>query len=269
MLGYGIKRIKRIAMASRDIDQELVDASEEGNKDKVFELLARGADARCQESAALRHAATNGHEECVRLLLPASDPKAAESEALRRAARNGHAECVRLLLPVSAPKAEESEALRWAVENGHEECVRLLLPASDPKAAESEALRRAAWNGHEECVRLLLPMSDAKANGSEALRGAAGNGHAECVKLLAALGSRHELKKALEEAMDEGESKIAALLIEQEPGCVDGVDLSKCLAAAHKKGHADLAAFLSSIIEQRELGVAANRAHSSLRPARI
>ena len=48
------------------------------------------------------------------------------------------------------------------------------------------------------------------------------------------------------------------------------VDLSKCLADAHKKGHGDLAAYLSSIMEQRALGgVAQNAARRRQGGARL
>ena len=158
---------------------------------------------------------------------------------------------------MSDPMEQESGALRWAAMHGHAECVRLLLPVSDPKARESEALRYAAENGHEECLRLLLPVSNQKALKFLALRSSARNGHAECVKLLAVSGPRLEIKRALKEAMAKGDSKIAALLIGEAAELIDEMDLSKCLAAAVKKKHGDLASYLSSIIEQRELvGVA-------------
>ena len=76
------------------------------------------------------------------MLLPVSDAKANESYALRLAALNGREECVRLLLPVSDPKALDSKALMWAANNGHVECVRLLLPVSGP-LCEIEMVLRA------------------------------------------------------------------------------------------------------------------------------
>ena len=160
-----------------------------------------------------------------------------------------------LLAQGADPISESSRALRWAAMHGHAECVRLLLPVSDAKANESEALRAAAINGHAECVRLLLPASDPKAKKSAALRWAGINGHADCARLLlAASGPLGEIEGLLKDILFAGQAKVAALLVEEDPGVLEGVDLSKCLAEAHKKGRADLAAYLSSIMEQRALG---------------
>ena len=50
---------------------------------------------------------------------------------------------------------------------------------------------------------------------------------------------------------------MAALMIEEEPRLLDGINLPKCLAEALENRHGDLASYLSSIIDQREiLGVA-------------
>ena len=160
---------------------------------------------------------------------------------------------------------ESSIALRLAAQKGSAECVRLLLPGSDPKADESYALRIAAKYGHVECLRLLLPVSDAKAEKWAALRWAAQSGHAECVRMLLAVsGPLGEIDGLLEEVFEAGQAKMAALLIEQEPMLLDGVDVSKCLVGAQEKSHGDLAAYLSSIIDQSELsGIAPDRSASS------
>ena len=251
-------------MPSRDIDRELVDAADAGNDAQVSALLALGANPMRESSKALLWAAYKGHEECVRLLLPVSDPKEEMSRALRWAATNGHAECARLLLPVSDPQADDSHALRWAAKNGHAECVKLLMPASEPKARESQALKLAARNGHGECVKLLLPVSDALAGEFEALRGAAYNGHEQCVRLLlAASGPLGEIDGLLEQVIETGCAKVAAVLIGAEPRLLDGINLPKCLAEALAKEHRALAAYLSAIMEQRELsGMGQNRPDS-------
>ena len=259
MLEYWMKPIKRIAMPQSSTDQELESVARAGAAAKVSALLAAGADPMRESSSALRWAAYNGHEECVRLLLPLSDAKAERSQALWLAAQNGHVECVELLIPVSDPKADRSYALRAAAHYGHAECVRLLLPVSNPNECESDALRAAAGKGHAECVRLLLPVSDPMAEDSGALRVAARNGHVECVRLLlAAWLPLLEIDGLLKEAMDAGHAKVAALLAEEEPRLLDGVDLSKCHAAALERGHGDVASYLSSLMDHRELlGVSA------------
>ena len=248
-------------MPHSDIDHELVSAAHAGSAAQVSELLACGADPESSRSAALRAAAEFGHVECARLLLTVSEAKDREceallyeSEALRGAAYNGHAECVRMLLSVSDAKAEDSWPLLLAAGNGHVECLRVLLPVSDPMADGSLALRDAARNGHEECVRLLLPGSDPKAGDFRALRAAAHYGRVGCVRLLLAASSPLcEIGGLLEKVIESGQAKMAALLIGEEPRLLDGVDLSKCLAAAREKDHMDMAALLWSIIEQKEL----------------
>lgn len=51
---------------------------------------------------------------------------------------------------------------------------------------------------------------------------------------------------------------------------LDGVDLSKCIQAARENDHADMADFLSSIIEQRALlGMEPNRPPGSFGAARL
>lgn len=255
---------RKAVMPQANIDQELCEAAEKGDVGKVLELLAHGANPGSKDSLALGLAAASGSEECVKLLLPVSDAKAEESLALRWAAENGHVECVKALLPVSDPKARSSGALRWAAVKGRVECVRLLLPVSEVNARESLALRLAAEYGHMECVKLLIPESDPKANGSDALRRAASYGNSSCVRLLLATSQPLiEIEGLLDKVIEAGRAETAALLIEEEPRLLDGLNLSQCLALAIENEHGDLARFLSSIIDQREiLGVVPDRASS-------
>ena len=149
---------------------------------------------------------------------------------------------MRLLLSRSDPKARDSEALRWAACNGHAECVRLLLPVSDPNGLECLALLWAAQNGCVECVRLLLPAS----------------------------GTLLQTDRLLDAVIEGGHANVAALLIEQEPRLLDGVDLAKQLETAVENDHGDLASYLLSIIDQRELlAVARNRPKMGLGLARL
>ena len=176
------------------------------------------------------------------LLVHGANPRSRKPGALQWAASNGLVEGLRRLLPVSDAKADDSFALWSAAKYGHAECVKLLLPVSDPKAGESYALRMAASMGHEECVRLLLPVS----------------------------GPLCEIEGVLGAVLEAGRATVAALLIEEEPRLLDGVDLLKCLAAALENDHLDMAALLSSIIDKKELlEVALNRPRSSLGLARL
>ena len=235
-----------------DNSRALVAAAYNGWEDCV-RILTPLSDARADGSAALQMAVCRRHPGCVKLLLGASNPKANESYALRLAAHYGLAECLRLLLPVSDAKAHDSAALWWAAQQGRVECLKMLLPVSDPKAGNSRALGSAGLHGHAECVRLLLPVSDAAANDSAAIRGAARFGHVECVRLLAASRPLAEIDGLLEDVIKAGGARMAALLIEEEPRLLDGVNLSKCLAAAIENERGEMASYLSSLIDKKEL----------------
>ena len=83
-----------------------------------------------------------------------------------------------------------------------------------------------------------------------AVRG--GAWHVECVRLLlAASGPLCEIGGLLEPVFERGQAEVAAVLIEQAPRLLDGVNLSKCIAVALEKGQKEMAGLLSSIIEQR------------------
>ena len=79
-------------------------------------------------------------------------------------------------------------------------------------------------------------------NADRELIEAAKNGHAECVRMpLAASGPLGEIDGLLEKVFDR-DAKVAALMIEEEAGLLDGINLSKCLAEALAKEHSALAA---------------------------
>ena len=257
---------------------------------ECMRLLLPASNPRAMWSYALRAASENGHAECVKMLIPVSDAKAQESEALRWAAYNGHEECVRLLLPASGSKAK-ADALKFAAHEGHVECMRLLLQASkqlcdfDDVSEKEMAARNATsadaligqkrWRldkakvlkhlaaAREKCMRLILPESKE----TEALRWAALNGHEECARMLLA-SSRPliQINKVLEDVIKQGRFEMAAVLIGQEPRLLARMDLRKCIEVALESGQGDLAAYLSSLIDKKEL--LAELGHKQLRPAR-
>ena len=266
---------------NRDLCRALIDCSQSGDLAGVISLLGQGADPSYKASNALRVAAEAGHAECVKVLLPFSAPKDNNS-ALGLAAGNGHAECVRLLIPVSDPKAYGSHPLHAAAFDGHAECVKLLIPVSEPKARDSEALVSAARNNRAECIKLLIPVSDPKSDNSRALAAAAMFGSAECVKLLLPVSDPKHNSRALQGAIDHtntecvkllipvsgpllkrkkirtltlslGHADILSLLLAFEPLLLTGLDLPRCRDASTAKGHVEMAALLSSIIEQQDL----------------
>lgn len=251
-----IKPLSRAALQElqkQSISQDaLLLASRLGHSECV-RLLAQGADPSHQASKALCEAAHNGHAECVRLLIPACHSKTDRYEALRLAAAYGHAECVKLLIPVSEPKARDSEALVSAARNNRAECIKLLIPVSDPKSDNSRALAAAAMFGSAECVKLLLPVSDPKHN-SRALQGAIDHTNTECVKLLIPVsGPLLKRKKIRTLTLSLGHVDILSLLLAFEPLLLTGLDLPRCRDASTAKGHVEMAALLSSIIEQQDL----------------
>ncbi|KAJ9658996.1 hypothetical protein H2198_003425 [Neophaeococcomyces mojaviensis] len=150
----------------------------------------------------LGYAASQGHEELVRLLLAHKADINAKSEdgwtALHEAALRGHEAVVRLLLAhkadVNAKAKHGGTALHGAALGGHEAVVRLLLAHKAGVNAKAKhggtALHGAAGGGHEAVVRLLLAHKagvNAKAkHGGTALHGAALGGHEAVVRLLLA-----------------------------------------------------------------------------------
>ena len=153
---------------------------------------------------ALHYAASNGHEDIVRLLCTVRRVKVDRRDinsctSLCLAAKKDHEAVVKLLLDSGKvdPDAKDKYGqtpLRWAAKNGHEAVVKLLLDSGkvDPDAKEKydqTPLRWAAAGGHEAVVKLLLDSGkvdpDAKDNnGQTPLQWAAAGGHEAVVKLL-------------------------------------------------------------------------------------
>lgn len=252
------------------LDSKLINAATRGALAGLSKLLAQGANPFSDGSKALCRAAEAGHVECVRVLIPASDPKSADSAALRLASRRGHVECVMLLIPASNPKSAESDALRWASYNGHAECVELLIPVSDPLANDSQALIFAINNGHAECVRLLTPVSKPKAKNSWALRLAGRNGDAECFRLLLpASAPLLYMRELLDDIIDAGDARILAIMLAHEPRLLKKLNRPNVLSAATANGHLEMAALISSVVEQKALASSSPPLSASLpRPSR-
>lgn len=206
------------------LDMSLIRNAAIGHATQVTLLLGHGADPEYLNSLALTLSAANGHLECVKILAPLSDPLADNSEALRQAAENGRVECVEFLIPISEAAADGSAALCSAAQNGHAECVNALIPKAAARNA-SDALCLAASEGYVECVALLLPISACIAYTINAFYLAAGNGHA----------------------------RVAELILAGEPHLFGSLDFNNLLDSAVARGHHNLAALFSSIIDKAAL----------------
>lgn len=206
------------------LEVSLIRSAARGHATAVLLLLQQDADPEYLNSLALTLAAANGHLECVKILAPISDTLADNSEALCQAATNGHVQCVEFLIPISDAAAENSGALCLAARNGHVECVNALIPKAEPLDA-TNALCIAAFEGHPECVALLLPLS---------------------------ASMRHTLN-AFCSAAECGHVRVAELMLAHEPRISRALDFNELLSSAVARGHHDLAALFSSIIDKASL----------------
>lgn len=138
----------------------LAHAADCGNTQCVAYLLSADANALWNDSNALRRAAMNGREGCVKLLIPYSDPCSNAGGALAAAATSGSLECVKLLIPVSGGMFSNNIALVRAAMVGHIECVKVLIPVSNPHTRNSGALYEAINNGYLVIADVLWPVSN-------------------------------------------------------------------------------------------------------------
>ncbi|KAI8822832.1 ankyrin repeat-containing domain protein [Chytriomyces cf. hyalinus JEL632] len=144
----------------------LLEACENNHPSLVDLLLIHmpALSASFNNNTCLRHAASNGHTEIVRLLLDCQqddvDPSCLNNISLRNAAERGYVEIVERLLQDSRVDsgAQGNAAIRFSAERGHAQVVELLLKTNgvDPAADDSFALRAAARNRHLKVVELLI-----------------------------------------------------------------------------------------------------------------
>ena len=189
------------------VEEEFLEAAEEGHVEVVRMLLEAGADKDLEDidsKTALIYASDKGHGQVVRLLLAAGARDLADGfgyTALFRASWGGHVEVVRLLLEAGANKDLTGDLGDTALSNaswfGHAGVVRMLLEFGANKDLTDShgysALIRASEKGHVETVRLLLEAgaaTDARhKDGKTALIFASFNGHVEVSRLLLEAGA--------------------------------------------------------------------------------
>ena len=86
---------------------------------------------------------------------------AEDGYALRHAAREGHGECVRILASGPSKHHHAAAALRLAAGNGHEDCIRALSAIAEAWwRTEPEILRTCAERATIGCVEALLASVD-------------------------------------------------------------------------------------------------------------
>jgi len=197
---------------TKNWDDELLKAAENGNLIKVQTALENGANPNAKNKDGLTplyRAARGGRVEIVKLLLErGADPNAKDNDGrtpLHIAVLNGRVEIVKLLLDRGAnPNAkatgfffEVRTPLHIAAEEGHVEIVRVLLKrGANPNTKDHDGrtpLHIAAKEGHVEIVRVLLKRganpNTKDHDGRTPLHIAADWGHVEIVKLLLMRGA--------------------------------------------------------------------------------
>jgi len=194
--------------ASQDINQQLLEAAERGDKELVESLLAKGADKNAKNkegSSVLRLAAARGYADLVDILLAAKadvNVKANNGEtALIAAADEGHAEIVERLLKAAAdPNATDEKgytALMAAIKGDVREVEALLTAKADVNAKANDggtALMFAAVQGRLVMVqRLLAAGADVNAKDKDARTALmyAAEGRTPCVTLVSAAKGEH------------------------------------------------------------------------------
>ena len=201
-----------------DIDDLLCESAIAGDVVALRELLGRGADAKKNDSRALREASRYVHEDCIKELIPVSDVSACFSEALCLASFAGSLNCVRMLLPFSSPKDNDSEALRWAVSNGWRDIVDTLIDASDLSCGNFSILRIASSKGRAEILRSLMSKCDASSCAEGLIFESAVNGHDECLSfLLDKYGDSVEVENAFMMTIRNGHERCLSLFYEKVP----------------------------------------------------
>ncbi|XP_078701600.1 uncharacterized protein LOC144927770 [Branchiostoma floridae x Branchiostoma belcheri] len=184
-------------------EKALLKAAEEGNTDRVKQLLAGGVNPNAAgylQDSPLYKAAQKGHHETVSVLLTAGADVnargAGQESPLHWAAWKGRHETVSALLAagadVNARNYEQDSPLHLAVGKGRHETVLVLLAAGADVNARDDGqdspLHQAAWNGHHETVSVLLTAgADVNARDEQEdtpLHVAATRGHPKCAEIL-------------------------------------------------------------------------------------
>lgn len=146
-------------MSQEALDGYLLEVLKAGHWEKVFTLIAEGANARAQNDLPFRRAAAHNRiKEAAILISMGADPGAQLNFALLHACRMGYVDMVCLLAESCVNLNEpEGEPLRLAVENFNIEVVRFLIEhGADVPATGARALWQAVKNGSPALESLLI-----------------------------------------------------------------------------------------------------------------
>jgi len=195
------------AITKKQMEDDLVAASQSGDADKVCQLIVNGVDIHAADDYAMQIAVDKGYADVLNVLLAADaaektgKPSKEEDREMTRDKLNqslidaslaGDAEEVKLLLDAGADvHALDDYALRRASYRGHTEVVKLLLEAgANVHAWGDYALHMASLRGHTEVVKLLLEAgANVHACDDIAMQLASLHGRTEVVKLLSDWGA--------------------------------------------------------------------------------
>lgn len=144
-----------------NMDQQLIQAAENGNLEEVQRLMEMGADPSTDNNEAIVMATINGHLEIVRLLL--SDSRVSSSvddnRAIICASTNDRVEILRLLLQESQfdPSAYDNQAIMYAMFGDEKKAVSMLLsdPRFNPFCGDNWIFRLAAEDYYPEVMEFL------------------------------------------------------------------------------------------------------------------
>jgi len=219
----------------------------------------------CVGNTPLVWAASNGHEEVVKILLGRDDvnpdkPDSNSQTALLCAAQNGHEGVVKVLLErddidPDKPSKYGRTALFYSAHNGHEGVVKILLKRGDVSPNESDTrgqtpLLCAARNGNKKIVKILLERSDISPDkpnlyGQTPLWATVGNGHEGVVKILLSRDDVNPDKPDIYgqtpffRAAQTGQERMVKILLERNDVIPDKPDMYSRtpLCCAARNGH--------------------------------
>ena len=190
----GHMRIAKMLVDAGANATDALEADEIREREHVKLLVDLGADARANESQALRRAADKGNANVVGALIDAgADVHAHGNHALKVAVRKDHLKVVAALVHAGADvHVGGGHALFVASRYGHTAIVKILLRAgANPRARGCAALLEASCYGHIEAVLELLNVgADDFETRQKAMRLAINSGHAAVANIL-----RRNLKK--------------------------------------------------------------------------